>query len=114
MRLIDVDTLLKIIENDKINLNIHKDGKAKLVHIGEYNHFLKRIMEQPIILDEEVLTRLLLNYFNVPRDTYAYNLNRVKEAFSLGTMTFDDFEEFDEETIDDIVGYIINNVNKGG
>ena len=48
----------------------------------------------------------LMEYFDISRDTYAYNLTRDKSAFSVGTMTFDDFEEFNEETIDDIVKYI--------
>ena len=51
-----------------------------------------------------------MDYFDVNNDTYAYNLTRDKKAFGVGTMTFDDFEEFSEETIDDIVEYIKRNV----
>lgn len=46
-----------------------------------------------------------MEYFNIG-DSYAYNLTRVKSAFGAGTMTLDDFEEFTEENIDDIIDYI--------
>lgn len=49
MKLIDADILYQIIEKDKYELNNHKDFKARTVHDGEYNHFLKRIAEQPEI-----------------------------------------------------------------
>ena len=58
----------------------------------------------------ERLKYVLMDYFDVNNDTYAYNLTRDKKAFGVGTMTFDDFEEFSEETIDDIVEYIKINV----
>lgn len=70
----------------------------------------KRVHEQPIILNEEKLKSVLAEYFDVHGDTYAYNLTRVKTAFEIGTMTMDDFEEFNEETIDDIAGYIMKNI----
>lgn len=49
----------------------------------------------------ERLKDVLMNYFDVSSDTYAY---------SEGTMTLDDFEEFDEEIVDDIVNYIKDNI----
>lgn len=58
----------------------------------------------------ERLKDVLMDYFNINNDTYAYNLTRDKGAFSIGTMIFDDFEEFSEETIDDIVEYIKRSV----
>ena len=54
----------------------------------------------------ERLKDILIDYFDIPSDTYAYNLTRVKSSYAVGTMTIDDFEEFNEETIDDIVQYI--------
>ena len=56
----------------------------------------------------EKLVELLAKYFDIG-DSYAYNLTRVKSAFSCGTMGFDDFEEFDEETVSDIADYLISN-----
>ena len=56
----------------------------------------------------EKLVELLAKYFDIG-DSYAYNLTRVKSAFACGTMGFDDFEEFDEETVFDIADYLISN-----
>ena len=41
-----------------------------------------------------------------------YNLTRVKEGFAVGTVTIDDFVEFDEEIIDDIVEYILEHYER--
>ena len=56
----------------------------------------------------EKLVEMLSKYFDIG-DSYAYNLTRVKSAFACGTMGFDDFEEFDEETVEDIASYLIKN-----
>ena len=56
----------------------------------------------------EKLVELLAKYFDIG-DSYAYNLTRVKSAFACGTMGFDDFEEFDEETVADIADHLIAN-----
>ena len=64
-------------------------------------------------MDCEILKEILMNYFDINGDTYAYNLTRVKSAFEIGTMTLDDFQEFTEETIDDMVAYIKEAMSKG-
>ena len=56
----------------------------------------------------EKLVELLAEYFNIG-DSYAYNLTRVKSAFACGTVGIDDFEEFDDETVEDIASYLIDN-----
>lgn len=56
----------------------------------------------------EKLVETLAEYFNIG-DSYAYNLTRVKSAFACGTVGLDDFEEFDDETVEDIASYIIDN-----
>ena len=53
----------------------------------------------------EMLRELLAQYFSIG-DSYAYNLTRVKTAFGIGT---EDFEEFDDDTIADIVEYLVAN-----
>ena len=53
-----------------------------------------------------------LEEFDVPNDTYAYNLTRIKSAFDVGTVTLDDFEEFNEETTRDLAEYIIKHLCK--
>lgn len=54
----------------------------------------------------EKLVELLANYFDIG-DSYAYNLTRAKSAFACGTIGFDDFKEFDEETVEDIATHLI-------
>ena len=55
----------------------------------------------------EKLVELLAEYFNIG-NSYAYNLTRVKSAFAYGTVGLDDFEEFDDETVEDIASYLID------
>lgn len=47
----------------------------------------------------------LVDYFGLHDrgGSYYYVLTRDKEAFQVGTMTFDDFKEFNEEDVDAIV-----------
>ena len=60
---------------------------------------------QPIVRSTEETKQKLMEYFNIG-DSSAYYLTRVKEAFSIGTMTLDDFVEFTENDIDDLVDYL--------
>lgn len=57
---------------------------------------------------KDKLKELLMKYFTIG-DSYSYNLTRDKEAFSIGTVSLEDFEEFDEEFIDAIVEYLLKN-----
>ena len=57
---------------------------------------------------KDKLKDLLMKYFSIG-DSYSYNLTRVKSAFAVGTVSLEDFEEFDEEFIDDIVEYLLQN-----
>lgn len=52
------------------------------------------------------LIELLAKYFTIG-DSYAYNLTRVKEAFAVGTVTIDDFVEFDDEVVADIADHLL-------
>ena len=56
-------------------------------------------------MNKNKLKEALMDYFELD-DTYYYILTRDKSAFGYGTMSFDDFEEFDEEIIDDITDYV--------
>lgn len=58
-------------------------------------------------LTVETIQNILNRYFDIPNDTYAYHLTRVKEAFAIGTMSLDDFVEFDEDTTRDLAEYLI-------
>lgn len=55
------------------------------------------------------LFNILSDYFALD-DCYTYNLSRSKEAFGLGTMTIDDFEQWNEENILDLTNYIMENL----
>lgn len=55
---------------------------------------------------KDKLREKVIGYFNINKDTDYYVLTRDKSAFQYGTMTFDDFKEFDEELIDDLVNYL--------
>ena len=57
-------------------------------------------------INPDKLIEILSNYFNIG-DSDTYQLTRVKEAFNVGTMTFDDFVEWEEENVVDLADYII-------
>lgn len=56
----------------------------------------------------ERLMELLCRYFEIG-DSDTYYLTRVKEAFAIGTMTIDDFEEYTEDNVADIADYLLDN-----
>ena len=56
----------------------------------------------------EKLIEILSRYFQIG-DSYAYNLTRDKEAFAVGTMDLDDFEEFDDFTVSYIADHLLEN-----
>lgn len=62
--------------------------------------------EQSVELNYDFIKKLLMEYFRIGVDCYIYNLTRDKSAFECGTVKVDDFEEFDEEMIDDIIKFI--------
>ena len=59
---------------------------------------------------KEKHVKILRDYFQIDNYNYYYNLTRDKEAFNTGTMSFDDFEEFDEETVNDLAEYIVKHL----
>lgn len=67
------------------------------------------LLEQENKKYKEVIDNLkdkLMEYFEVGRDSYFYVLTRDKSAFDYGTMSFDDFIEFSEEQVDDIIDFL--------
>lgn len=56
--------------------------------------------------NRDKLIQILSRYFDIG-DSYVYHLTRDKLAFAVGTVSIDDFEEFDGDTIADIADYII-------
>lgn len=70
-------------------------------------------------LDQDELRSLLIDYFyqwTGCEDSYIYDLIRTKEAFAIGTMTFDDFVPWSEERVaelvDDFIAWLKEPANK--
>lgn len=56
--------------------------------------------------DTEQKREMLIDYFSKWADicdSYIYDLNRMKSAFAIGTMSFDDFVPWDDERICELV-----------
>ena len=56
----------------------------------------------------EKLIKVLINCFEIDKDTYVYNLNRIKTAY----LEVSDFKEFQIEDIEAIADCIIENMEK--
>jgi len=65
-------------------------------------------------MNRDQIAQKLYDYFcfNTKDGTYIYNLTRIKEAFNIGTMTLDDFEEIDDDFIYDLAEFILNIMSK--
>lgn len=59
--------------------------------------------------DREKLVEWLGDYFgfNGQHGTYAHWLTRCKTAYGAGTMTMEDFQEFDEDTLFELADHIL-------
>lgn len=86
-----------------------KPGEADIIALG------KEVCNAPVldVIPVNLLKQLLMQYFCVGSDCYTYELTRVKEAYELGTITLDDFVEWDEAQVDDLVSYIVDRVAGG-
>lgn len=128
MRIIDVD---KITDDDicmalgvghascapDIRQLLYKQPTVKPQCIATINikkedikEMIDQKFDQSVELNYDFLKKLLMEYFRIGVDCYAYNLTRDKSAFECGTVKVDDFEEFNEEVIDDIIDFIKNRV----
>jgi hypothetical protein len=61
---------------------------------------------------KENIVEVLEDFFGMNSfdGTYAHWLTRCKSAYSVGTVTLDDFEEFDEETIDNLAEELVKKI----
>lgn len=117
----DINELISVLSDNKIKFHVLKSDKElkenqklkehlKIKHDG----FMASVDESCEYAEEnkiykEVIDNLkdkLMEYFEVGRDSYFYVLTRDKSAFDYGTMSFDDFIEFSEEQVDDIVDFL--------
>lgn len=104
-------TLMFMYCNEKAKDKIKElEEQLKIKHDG----FMASIDESCELAEEiqkykEVIDKLknkLMEYFEVGKDCYFYVLTRDKSAFYYGTMSFDDFKEFSEEQVDDIIDFL--------
>ena len=58
------------------------------------------------VVQRDAVMQALSKYFSIG-DSYTYELTRVKEAFHVGTMLFDDFEEWNEDNVSDLCDYLM-------
>lgn len=72
----------------------------------EFKEMIDQKFAQSIELNYDFLKELLMEYFRIGVDCYTYNLTRDKSAFECGTVSVNDFEEFDEKVIDDIINFV--------
>ena len=93
------------------------DCEHRFVPSNECRDFLLReaadAVEKLISLipTREKLIEILSQYFEIG-DSYTYDLTRVKEAFEIGTMTFDDFHEWSEKNVADLADFIMKKLRK--
>ena len=103
---------------ERLSLNNYLEDLYQAMQIGDIVFEAKDSFELYNLINEmleenkkykEVIDNLkdkLMEYFEVGRDSYFYVLTRDKSAFDYGTMYFDDFIEFSEEQVDDIVNFL--------
>lgn len=61
------------------------------------------------VVQREAVMQALNKYFSIG-DSDTYELTRVKEAFCVGTMTLDDFEEWNEDNVSDLCDYLMKEI----
>ena len=60
---------------------------------------------------KDKLTEIISSYFSIG-DSYTYDLTRVKEGFGTDTISIDDFVEWNEDSVCDLVDYILQRLFK--
>lgn len=63
---------------------------------------------RPAISREQMMAALE-KYFEIG-NSYTYELTRVKEVFAIGTMSLQDFVEWDSEKVADLCDYLFKNL----
>lgn len=84
------------------------DASAGANTVGVWLKNLPASDVRPVVQREAVM-QALNKYFSIG-DSYTYELNRVKEAFYVGTMTLDDFEEWNEYNVSDLCDYLMKEI----
>ena len=99
----DLECELNDVQNELENLEDEYEwDERRIEELEEENRRLT---------DREKLIQILNDFFQM-EDTYTYNLTRVKSAFSVGTVSLEDFEEFSEQNIDELADVILEGMKK--
>ena len=85
-----------LAENDTMRNQLAKVGKK----VGDSMDDVRPVVQR------DAGKQALNKYFSIG-DSYTYELSRVKEAFYVGTMTLDDFEEWNEDNVSDLCDYLM-------
>lgn len=107
-----IDEIKQLEWENQLLRNQLEVGKEQYNNLVEEKEELKSLYDSTILEKQkckEVIDKLknkLMEYFEVGKDCYFYVLTRDKSAFYYGTMSFDDFKEFSEEQVDDIIDFL--------
>jgi len=63
-------------------------------------------------MERNKLLEILNRYFQIGVDCTVYDCTRDRSAFSIGTMTLDDFQEWDEERTADLADWLVAESDK--
>ena len=85
-----------------------KEAPAKDTNVPDKNADLGKMV--PTV---DRLADILSHYFLIG-DSYTFELTRDKQAFAIGTMTFEDFSEWDDENVNDLAEYIVRKLLESG
>lgn len=104
---------MRLIDGDAIIIDLLDRG-IEGVQTDDYAEFRQIVEDAPTVdaVPVCVLKEILMRYFDIG-DSYHFELTRAKEAFEVGTMGLDDFQEWTEENVDDLVDYIKKNCAGG-
>ena len=86
--------ICQVVSDERSGENFNLKTNAEMLHDAE----------------EDEVRSMLMDYFSqwsACGDSYIYDLTRVKEAFAIGTMSFDDFVEWDESRVAELVDEFI-------
>lgn len=77
-------------------------------HVEECREALRSIPAADVrpVVQRDAVMQALSKYFSIG-DSDTYELTRVKEAFYVGTMTLEDFEEWNEDNVSDLCDYLM-------
>lgn len=73
-----------------------------------YKEWLEQIPAADVrpVVQRDAVMQALNKYFSIG-DSDTYELTRANEAFYVGTMTLDDFEEWNEDNVSDLCDYLM-------